>query len=341
MVSLREEDLKRNFPSGAPADLLDVITSSNVVEGWAAWQERYSLRDVEIYRLIPALYFRLQEEGVEAGTYLRGVVRHCYAAGAIQQQEALKLMGRLGAAGIETLALKGLALSLHLGYAPRHMSDIDLLIPVERVDDAVDIVVGAGWVPDFGVRAEDVKKAPDVAHGWGFRQGPLQFDLHWHSTHQDQSWSFDSLIWETAERRGRFLVPSKTLLMFQILLHGFRQFSQSLVWTADLYSLLKAPGEIEWEQLAELAQKRRLLVPFRVLLTALSRYTSVPPVPDRRRVTMAEVEEHRGLTTRAPTLREAQAVRFMADYRKNHEGDLPPLYVPSSSSRMMGSTPIK
>jgi hypothetical protein len=327
---LRDQDIYRNFPTGAQADLLQVITSENVAQTWAAWQESYSLQDVEIYRLVPALYFRLQEAGVEGGSYLRGVVRHCYAASAIQQQVAAEMVAELASIGIDTLALKGLAMSLHLGYAPRHMSDIDLLIPFDRIDDAVDLVLGAGWVPDFEVNALDLKKANHVAHGWGFSRGPLKFDLHWRAVHQDQSSTFDGYMWGSAIQKGVFRVPSKTLLIFQILLHGIRQFAKALVWPADIYSMLKVPGDIEWDLLFRLAEERRLLVPFFVLIEALRPYMPVPPRPNLQVVTQLEADEHRGLTTREPSEAEERAIKAMMNYRKKNEGRI----VPPSFFRM-------
>lgn len=324
MTSLRVEDLERNFPSGPQAALLQVISAtSNVAEAWEEWQRTYDLKNIEIYRLIPALYFKLQEAGVEGGRYLRGVVRHAYAAGALQQQVGKEMVDRLGESGIPTIALKGLALTLHLGHAPRHMSDIDLLIPRDRVEEAVDVVLAAGWVGDFGVTAEDLKRSPSVAHGWGFRRGALQFDLHWCSIHQDQGPTFDEAIWAGAVKRGSFQVPSKTHLLFQLVLHGIRQYSPALVWTADLYSLLKAPGEIEWEDLFQLAEDRRLLVQLHVLLRALSQYIEVPD-PGPRPITLIEIEEHRDITSNR---QDSRIVRDLASYRKQHPGRLPP-YAP-------------
>ena len=321
---LQEEDLHRNFPSGAQAELLQVITSENVAQSWASWQKRYSLQDEEIYRLIPALYFRLQEEGVEGGSYLRGIVQHCYAVSAVQQQVAAEMVSKLAAAGIDTLALKGLAMSLHLGYAPRHMSDVDLLIPFDRINDALDIVLGAGWVPDLNVNGFDLKKAPHKVHGWGFRRGGMQFDLHWRSVHQDQSATFDGCMWDSSIQKGAFRVPSKTLLMFQILLHGIRQFSKALVWTADLHSMTKVPGQIEWEVLFLLAMERRLLVQFFVLIEALRPYMSVPTWRDIQVVTQLEVDEHRGITTRNPTRTEALAVKTLSSCRRAINGRILP-----------------
>lgn len=329
-MALRPDDLHRNLPTGAQAELLQIIVGpGSAAEGWARWRETYSLEKVEIYRLIPALYFRLQKECVEGGPYLRGVVRHCYAAGAIQQRTAREMVESFSRVEIPAVALKGLALSLHLGFAPRHMSDIDFLVPFDRRDEAIDIVLASGWIPDFGVNAEDLHNAHTVAHGWGFQREGQRFDLHWHSVHQDQNPSFDEPVWASTLKKGGMLVPSKTMLLFQILLHGMRQFSRALVWTADVHSLLDAPGEIEWPKLFKLATDRRLLVPLHVLLLVLGEYRDVPQGPSFEDVTPTEVAEHRGLTTREPTLMESRAVLRMARYRRENGGELAPYREPS------------
>lgn len=324
MTVLKDEDLRRNWPTGAQEELLRVVTArEGVADRWRAWQESHDIRMVDVYRLVPALYRRLKEEGVEGGAYLRGVARHCYAAGAFQQRVAAEMAERFASVGIKVMALKGLAISKFLGYAPRHMGDVDLMVPLDRVDEAIDITLAAGWRSDVGYSPEDLKYSVRLSHATGFQREGQHFDLHWHAIHQDPNTDFDNPMWQRSVIKGAFHIPSKTDLLFHTLLHGIRKGSVVL-WPADLYSLVtsRPDEEIDWEVLFQVSLNRRLLVQLQVLICALESY--VPgSVPEgfRDRVTRYEISameimEHHSITSSDWSKELHRAYKVMLDKRR-------------------------
>lgn len=332
MTTLKNEDLRRNWPAGSQDELLRVVTAQDrVVERWTAWQESHDIRKVDVYRLVPALYRRLKGEGVEGGAYLRGVARHCYAAGAFQQRVAAEMTDRFGEAGIQVMALKGLALSKFLGYVPRHMGDVDLMVPLDRVEEAIDLTLAAGWKSDVNYPAEDLKYSVRLSHATGFQREGQHFDLHWHAIHQDQHQDFDQPMWQRSTLRGSIHIPSKTDLLFHTVLHGIRKGSVVL-WPADLYSILtsKSDERIDWDALIEVSVNRRLLVQLQVLMAALDDYLP-GNVPDdvkarvhRQMISEMEMLEHISITSSDWDRSMHRAYQVMR-IKRSRPGRIPPV----------------
>lgn len=333
---LSPSDLRRSWPTPPQEELLRLLLSSGpVLPLWDEWRSRWSVDadGVEVYRLLPSLYERLAKEGVEGGRYLRGVSRHCYAAGVVQQRAGAEISSTLGREGIPTLALKGLALSATLGNIPRHMCDVDILVPRSRAEDALRAVTSAGWESDSGLSLEDMLSSVDRVHARGLRRGDISFDLHWRSTHQDQSDAFDAPLWERAVDARGTLVPSKTDLLLQVAMHGVRRDSRTHVWPLDLITLYAgAEGPILWQQIVETALRRRLVIQATVLAETLEAFIpgSVPgEVRDlltSQDVSAMEVLEHRGTagSARALIAREMEfdAIHQMIDARRCSPGSV-------------------
>lgn len=325
-----EEDLYRHWPSGPQAELLEIILSDEpVADRWDGWQARYPIRDTDAYRLVPALYRRLQQDGIVPGAYLKGVARHCYASGVVQRQAAYEMVGRLAAAEIPCLAMKGLALSTLLGYTPRHMGDVDLLVPKDRVKEALQITLAAGWIPNTGMNIHDLLRTMRFTHAADFTRAGLRLDLHWHTAHQDRSTTFDLPVWGRSSLKGVLTIPSRTDLLFQTMLHGLRHDASAHAWPVDLFNIVKASDEpLDWQTLMTVATSRRLMVQLNVLVTALDHYVpGTVPAGVRERVQTEDVShlellEHRGITSRTPSQEEWQAVLRLAFRRQNETGHL-------------------
>src|SRR5438552_15543 len=86
---------------------------------------------------------------------LFGELRMAAVVDAVRERELRRLLDVVGAAGIETLLLKGAGLAYTMYAAPhlRPRADVDLLIAPERVDDADRRLAAEGWTraaePDF------------------------------------------------------------------------------------------------------------------------------------------------------------------------------------------------
>jgi hypothetical protein len=85
----------------------------------------------------------------------RSELTNFYKVNAIRNEllgsELARILGLLGKAGIPAMPLKGIALaeSLYDEPAMRFCEDIDVLVPKERIIEAVHIIAAAGYKPDF------------------------------------------------------------------------------------------------------------------------------------------------------------------------------------------------
>src|SRR5262249_11969646 len=114
--------------------------------------------------------------------------------------------------------------------------------------------------------------------------------IHWHMLH-DCCWNgADDDFWKRAVRlewQGHsFLVPQTTDLLFHVLVHGAAYNNVAPIrWIADAAIVMrKAPGEIDWDRIVDLAERRMLpLVVWRAFeqLAQLSG-TSAPAATMRR-----------------------------------------------------------
>lgn len=244
-----------------------------------AWERRRAGGELDALdqgsvRLLPLVYRNLGPEAFdeEAGDRLRRLYRRAWSHNQLVFRRAAEAIGVLGAAGVETLAIKGASLAL-LAYGDvgaRPMDDADLLVPIERTRDALTALEAAGWRPDH----EDPPAWTAVHHSLGFA-GPEggNVDLHWFALWQpardDELWRA-SVPLELAGAATRAPSPSDQLLLACV--HGapwsplppFR-------WIADAVTVIRAAGpELDWERLVAEARRRRLTVAAAAALAYLS-----------------------------------------------------------------------
>ena len=164
--------------SGGPAPEIDQIMLPWPELAQAAYR----------HGLGPALFARLREE--DRLTWLPDDIRralesayyHTLAVNTGVHAELARLLEHFQRADIPVVLLKGAALlqTLYPDAGQRPLGDIDLLIPLERVEDAGAYLVEAGYAllpelhPGFGRRYH-------VEQAWLRRHPPhQQIDLHWH-----------------------------------------------------------------------------------------------------------------------------------------------------------------
>jgi hypothetical protein len=236
------------------------------VDAWRRWRERVPLDDArhEAALLLPAVYRNLSRLGAddpEMGR-LKGLYRFAWSRNQLIFATGAKAIRALEEAGIDTLALKGAALSM-LAYedrGARQMVDFDLLVPRERVLEAIAALGGSGFHPHEAF--PDPERRVPVHHSTAFvHERGQEIDLHWYALWQS---SPDHDFWEAAvpiEFEGvatRTLCPSDQLL--QVCAHGAEWTpSRSLRWVADALVLLRARGgAIDWDRVGDQATKRRI-----------------------------------------------------------------------------------
>lgn len=233
---------------------------------WRRWRRGVDFDEVDhgSTRLLPLVYRRLGPDAFDAEVVgrLKGLYRRSWSRNQLLFKRAAEAVELLGAAGIETLVIKGASLAL-LSYGDvgvRPMDDVDVLVPFERTGEAISVLAAAGWSPD----KDDPATWIQVHHSLGFagpREGEV--DLHWFALWQPAS---DRELWvasvpmELAGTGTR--APSAADQLLLACVHGtpwsplppFR-------WIADAVTVIRSAGEqLDWDRLAAEAERRRLTV---------------------------------------------------------------------------------
>ena len=233
---------------------------------WKSWRAAAELDDVDhgSTRLLPLVYRNLGPDAFDAEVAgrLKGLYRHAWGQNQLLFRRAAEAIRALEAAGIETLVTKGVSLAL-LAYGDvgaRPMDDADVLVPLDRTREAIEVLVAAGWRAGH----DDPLAWTQVHHSLGFA-GPAggDVDLHWFSLWQpardDELWRA-SVPMEVGGVTTRAPCPADQLLLACV--HGtpwsplppFR-------WIADAVVTVRAAGEgLDWDRVGEEAERRELTV---------------------------------------------------------------------------------
>lgn len=257
------------WPDQAQGLLLQVAIGpdAGIPAALSAWRERVDL-DAEIdggsYRLLPVVYARAQAAGVDMPVLglLKGVYRRHWCEMQTLLHATRPALAALHAAGIRTLAVKGLPLAL--GYyrnpACRPMSDLDLVVARSDLPRALHALQAAGWTYAGAPLA-----APASAHPATALRSPAgvdDIDLHWHCLHDTPYAAADDWFWRDAQALDAggtpLLQPRPTALLAHVLLHGIRSNPEPPIrWIADAGMIIRNAG-IDWDDLVEFSRRHRL-----------------------------------------------------------------------------------
>lgn len=201
--------------------------------------------------------------------------------------ELRAVLAGLHQAGIPVMLLKGVALVLFVyrDMAVRPMADADLLVPPERLSQALQVLGGLGYRP----RLEDPRglaTAPGhVDHSVAVhRPGVLEIDLHYFALDECRWPGADDGFWGRSQERRVLGVPARTLaptdMLLHLLGHGYRVHAGTPRWAADATALLlDQGGSVDWALLLEEARRRRMVLPLATTLRFLREEVGAP-VPE-------------------------------------------------------------
>ncbi|MGA8364199.1 MAG: nucleotidyltransferase family protein [Solirubrobacteraceae bacterium] len=241
--------------------------------------------------LLPMLRKNLIALGVEDEllALFKGVHRYSWARTQTLLAPMVPRVQALEHAGIQTLLLKGAAFvaDTRLDAGMRSMNDIDVLVPSERVGDAVAVLLQEGLTPVGAVQPwYVVEYAPRFVPSHGFRdEHDRQLDLHWNVLHASRQLGADADFWAAAvpiELLGvptRALCPADELLL--VISHGLRWNAlPTYRWVLDAALVIAGTfGEVDYDRLVEQARRRRVTVLLRAGLAYLRRVAAIQ-IPD-------------------------------------------------------------
>jgi len=266
---------------------------------WERWRAVVEFDDVDhgSTRLLPLVYRNLGPDSFDAevGGRLKGLYRRSWSQNQLLFKRAAGAIAALEGAGIETLVTKGASLAT-LSYGDvgvRPMDDADVLVPIDKTTEAIEVLIAAGWSADH----DDPAAWTQVHHSLGFAgPGGGNMDLHWFALWQPAR---DDALWEASvpmELAGvatRAPSPADQLLLACV--HGtpwsplppFR-------WIADAVTVIRAAGEeLDWGRLAAEAERRQLTIASAAALAYLRDEFAAPvPLPTLERLTAAPASRH-------------------------------------------------
>lgn len=314
------------------------------MEAWQAWSSHLHVDQLDkgSRSLLPLLYRNLAAHSVEDPLMdrFRGVYRRTWYENQTRFRDAASLLRAFHDAGIQTMILKGAALTLlhYRDHGVRPMEDIDVLVHTEQAAAAIDLLAELGWMPWRRSPEAFSDDYLSTRHSHGFRDASnRQFDLHWHALADSRYSGADDDLWGNAvsvEIHGtltRALDPTDQLL--HVCVHGIvgKGLAPLLSWIADATTILNTSGaEIAWERLVAHARRRRLVLQLKDALTYLEGLLNAPIPPTALQslhgthLSWIERLEHRtrtrlpGLTGQLPRL----WFRFL---RSSQRGDGAPL----------------
>ncbi len=206
---------------------------------------------------------------------LVGTYRFNWSRNQLQFHRAKRALSVLSAGGIETMLLKGAALTA-LGYydrGSRVMADVDIMVRPQDAAKAVGLLGEHGWRRTPG-NGPPVSQLTSIIHGIELTDGEgANLDLHWHMIHRACSPEADEPFWAEAVAVDFFeeetKVPAPSDLLLHAAVHGAAWMpAASFLWVCDGLALIRG-GDIDWERLASLGVQKGVALPLERALSYL------------------------------------------------------------------------
>lgn len=265
------------------------------------------LEDENFLAILPQVYYLLKQQGrlIQTPPFFRGQLKEkssetLFKNIFIKNQMAYLLQG-FEELGIDVMPLKGALFAEktfgHLGA--RATSDIDLLVRLPHLEEAIDCVKSLGftveheWIPSH-FHCSFSKPLPDS-------QIPLTVEIHWDLLKKDTA-NFDiNEFWNQAAPIGSALhikELSNYHTFYMICLHGWRHNLQSPKYFLDIIQMIDLlHDELDYQALLYDAEAHKTLK--RIVRTLSIVYRQYPfldqtkPFPNKRSTLYWEVNPSR------------------------------------------------
>ncbi|UQZ85684.1 hypothetical protein SK3146_04973 [Paenibacillus konkukensis] len=205
------------------------------------------------HRVYPSLYHKLQQAGISAipahvmqalrADYQQNIFRMLQLSGEMEQ-----ICRTLGEANIRTLVLKGpvLAADLYGDLSLRTCGDLDLLVPIDDLDRAEQLLGLLGYIKDEYIQT--------VLSDWKWRHHHITFfhrhmgikiELHWRLGPGPGSEPGFYSLWQRKRlsaitRHPVYYLGREDLFLF-LVSHGARHGWSRLRWLTDIHQLCRQP----------------------------------------------------------------------------------------------------
>lgn len=247
-----------------------LLSGSEARAAFLAWRPHLDWENItrSWQRLIPLLQHNLVAQGIDDPLLdrFRGLRRYFWLRNLKQMHLATEVLGALRDSGIPALALKGMSIvaCYFRDRSLRPMEDVDILVPIESVGEATEIL-GRLSIKPMNLQPRGVAELANHGEfaGWPFQDRHREyFDLHWSALHLDRRKKFDHELWDRSidvDVDGRTI---KVMDPVDQLIHACAHAAQddghsTLRAVADCATIL-ASGKVDADRLFRRADFHRL-----------------------------------------------------------------------------------
>jgi hypothetical protein len=276
---------------------------------WAQLRDRHELWEPATRQLLPVLAASLVDVGIDDPDVhrLEQVRSEAWLGNQLVFHRIGGALDVLAAAGVRTMALKGVPLALrhYDDLSLRPMGDFDLLVDADAASAAVEALREAGWTfewvlhPDFVARTYEIPCRPPDGTGI--------LDLHWRllpwvGRRADAP---DPALWEAATPLtvGAHLTlgPAPHDLLLNVIQHAYKSgWWEVPRWVADVVVLLRSAEEtLDWDAFVDRTARTALALPVGDALSYVAAtFDAAVPEPvlgalGRYRPSRRELRKHR------------------------------------------------
>ncbi|WP_428658458.1 nucleotidyltransferase family protein [Runella sp.] len=256
---------------------------------WMLWKRHWQLENVtkeeakytvfinidgDSQRILPLIYRNLEHTQDPLLPALRDAYRNTWMRNQKLLHRAQKVIQTCNEAGISTMLLKGIPMSLHyykdIGVRP--MGDVDILVPWEELEPAIEILKKFGNNPD----PIEFKYKHLIHAVHCFDEGGIDIDLHWHAFFFQ--YYTDECVLKKSEFRQTFaltgsdqtFILSDSFQLFHTIIHGTIGGIPSIRWIPDAFTILKTSNSIDFKAIIKYAEERNVQFALHVGLLFLS-----------------------------------------------------------------------
>lgn len=319
------------WPTTRQETLLAAALASGdaAVRAWYAWGADSDLDQIDSgsRRLLPMVYRTLQRAGVSGPSLarLKSVYRHSWYTNQLLLANAATVLRAFEREGIQTLVLKGAALTAlyYQDAGVRPMNDLDLLVPTAQGPTALHLAERWGWRPYPGFVTPRLLLPAHHACAFLDRAG-REIDLHWHLLPECLAPDADTDLWSGSLPLTLGGTSTRALNAADQLLHTCVHGTvwnrvPPFRWVADATLILRSDElPVDWVRLLEQARARRLTLPLFAALRYLRRRWGAPVpawVLDRLRQTPVTLIERLAFRERSRPPRPLLGDTLRSTYR--------------------------
>ena len=260
-----------------------LLQGPEVVEYWNKWRSTVEFEDIDNSSqcLLPLLYENLSEHGIDEPilSKYKGVYRMIWYKNQMVVQHISPILEELQTVGVKIMVLNGAALieGYNQHQRLRRIGTVDLLVPVDRGPDCVDILFDRGWQPEDGRSRKSFTECHYTwqnAHSFINHAGH-KLNLVWHLALDSVYGNSDEDFWRCGRLTEFTGLTFRALCQIDQLLAvcvnaAWGKSEPVIQWIADAAMIMQnSPSQIDWERMLRVSSKHRLVLPLREILIYL------------------------------------------------------------------------